>query len=77
VNAVDLSFYMLAMNIISQTTILPLLITQLALQTGGGGISEFLAGFPAAQMFTAGYAEGLRRRPFIVLVSGVGEGCLT
>ena len=76
VNAMDVSFYTLAMNIVSQATVLPLLVTHLTTsKVAVGAVSAiFNLGFLLPQLFTAGYAEGLRRKkPFIMWVSGIGE----
>ena len=78
VNALDVSFYMLALNIVSQATILPLLVAQLTTSKLAIGAvpAIFNLGFLLPQLFTAGYAEGLRRKkPFILWVSGIGERC--
>jgi MFS family permease len=76
VNAMDLSFYMLAMNIASSSTVIPLLVTHLTpSKVAVGAISAiFSVGWLLPQLFTAGYAEGLRRKkPFIMWVSSFGE----
>jgi MFS family permease len=76
VNALDISFFVLAMNMVSQSTILPLLVVQLTDSKIAVGLipAVFSIGFLLPQLFTAGYAESLRRKkPFIVLWSVIGE----
>lgn len=76
VNALDISFYTLAMNMISQSTILPLLVNELTSSKVAVGMipAIFSLGFLLPQLLTAGYTEGLKRKkPFIVLWSGTLE----
>jgi MFS family permease len=76
VNALDISFYMLAMNMISQSTILPLLVARLTdSKVAIGLLPAIIAmGFLLPQLFTASHTETLKRKkPFIVLWSGLGE----
>ena len=76
VNAMDISFVTLAMNMVSQSTILPLLVNDLTdSKIAVGFIPAVLSiGFLLPQLFTAGHAESLRRKkPFIVLWSAIGE----
>ncbi|MBE0697525.1 MAG: MFS transporter, partial [Anaerolineaceae bacterium] len=76
VNAMDISFVTLAMNMVSQATILPLLVNELTdSKIAVGFIPAVLSiGFLLPQLFTAGHAESLRRKkPFIVLWSIIGE----
>lgn len=76
VNALDIAFYTFAMNMISQSTILPLLVSQLTHSKIAVGVipAIFSIGFLLPQLFTASYAEGLRRKkPFIVFWSALGE----
>lgn len=76
VNALDICFYTLAMNMISQTTILPLLVSKLTdSKVAIGAIPAiFSLGFLLPQLLTASHAEGLRRKkPFIVFWSGLVE----
>ena len=76
VNAMDISFFTLAMNMVSQSTILPLLVNQLTDSKIAVGFipAIFSIGFLLPQLFTAGHAESLRRKkPFIVLWSVFGE----
>ena len=76
VNALDISFVTLAMNMVSQATILPLLVNDLTdSKIAVGMIPAVLSiGFLLPQLFTAGHAESLRRKkPFIVFWSFIGE----
>lgn len=78
VNALDISFFMLAMNIVSQTTIIPLLVTQLTPSKLAIGVIPAIQnlGYLLPQLFTASYVEGLRRKkPFLMWFSGFGERC--
>ena len=76
VNAMTISLVTLALNMVSQSTILPLLVNEL---TGSkiavGFIPAILSiGFLLPQLFTAGHAESLRRKkPFIVFWSFIGD----
>lgn len=76
VNALDITFYTLAMNLISQSTILPLLITRLTdSKIAVGAIPAIInMGFLLPQLFTARHAETLKRKkPFIIFWSAIGE----
>jgi MFS family permease len=76
VNVVDLAFYSLGLNMVSQTTILPLLVSQLTPSTFAVGLIStiFSLGFLLPQLFTAAHTEGLRRKkPFLMLYSGITE----
>jgi MFS family permease len=76
VNAMDISFVTLAFNMVSQATILPLLVNDLTDSKIAVGLipAIFSLGFLLPQLFTAGHAESLRRKkPFIVLWSAIGE----
>jgi MFS family permease len=76
VNIVDISFYSLALNIVSQTTILPLLVSQLTTSKLAIGLvpAIFSLGFLLPQLFTAGYTERLRRKlPVLMLWSSLTE----
>ena len=76
VNAMSVVFVTLALNLVSQSTILPLLVNEL---TGSkiavGFIPAILSiGYLLPQLFTASHAESLRRKkPFIVLWSLIGD----
>lgn len=76
VNAMDISFVTLAMNMVSQSTIMPLLVTELTGSKIAVGFipAVFSIGFLLPQLFTASHAESLRRKkPFIVFWSAIGE----
>jgi MFS family permease len=76
VNVVDISFYTLSMNVISQATILPLLISQLTTSKLAIGLvpAIYSLGFLLPQLLTASYTERLKRKlPLIAAASGIGE----
>lgn len=76
VNLIEMAFFGLGLNMISQSTILPLLIRSLTPSTIAVGLlsSIFSLGFLLPQLLTAAYAEGLRRKKkFVVFYSGLGE----
>ncbi len=76
VNVLDVAFYNLGANMISQATILPLLVSELTGSVFAVGLLPVIAnlGFLLPQLFTAGYSEGLRRKkPFLVPFSFFGE----
>jgi MFS family permease len=76
VNVMDLSFYMLAMNLVSQATVMPLLVSKLTDSKLAIGLIPAIAslGFLLPQLFTANFTERLRyKKPFVLLVSGPGE----
>jgi MFS family permease len=76
VNAIDITFYMFASNMVSQSTIMPLLVSQLTTSKLVIGLvpSIFSLGFLLPQLLLVNYTERLRRKkPLIVLVSGLLE----
>ena len=76
VNVLDLSFYMLAMNLVSQATVMPLLVSKLTDSKLAIGFIPAIAslGFLLPQLFAANFTERLRyKKPFVVLISGAGE----
>jgi MFS family permease len=76
VNVVDVSFYTLAINLVSQATILPLLISQLSDSKLAIGLLPAISsmGFLLPQLLTASYTERLKRKlPLIAAGSGIGE----
>lgn len=76
VNVLDISFYNLAVNMVSQATILPLLVSQLTSSKIAIGLLPVISslGFLLPQLLTAGYSEGLRRKkPFLMVYSAFGE----
>ncbi len=58
VNVLDISFFNLALNMVSQATILPLLVSQLTTSKLAVGLipAIFSLGFFLPQLFFAGYA---------------------
>jgi MFS family permease len=76
VNVLDISFYMLALNMVSQTTILPMMVSQLTSSKFAVGLipALFSMGFFLPQLLTAGYTEGLKlKKPFIIVFSAFVE----
>jgi MFS family permease len=76
VNVLDISFFMLAVNMVSRTTILPMLVSQLTDSKFAVGLipAIFSLGYFLPQLFTAGHAEGLPRKlRFLTIGSAVAE----
>jgi MFS family permease len=76
VNVLDVAFYTLAMSVISQATILPLLISQLTPSKLVIGLvpAIYSLGFLLPQLLTASYTEQLKRKlPFLSPASAIGE----
>ena len=76
VNIADIAFYTVASNLVSQSTILPLLVSQLTSSKMAMGLipTIFSMGFLLPQLLTASYTERLKRKlPFLALFSGLGE----
>jgi MFS family permease len=76
VNAIDITFFTLATNLVSQSTIIPLLVSNLTDSKLAIGLitAIYSLGFYLPQLFTANYAERMRRKkPFLVLFSGLCE----
>jgi MFS family permease len=76
VNVMDLAFYMLAMNLVSQATVMPLLVSQLTDSKLAIGLIPAISslGFMLPQLFAANFTERLRyKKPFVVLISSFGE----
>lgn len=76
VNVIDLAFYSLASNLVSQATVMPLLVSQLTTSKLAIGLIPAILslGFLLPQLLTANFTEGLRRKlPFVMLISGPGE----
>ena len=76
VNALDVAFFLLALSMVSQTTIMPLLVRKLTHSTLAIGLIPAIAsvGYLLPQLLIANYAEGLRRKKrFIQIISGIGE----
>lgn len=76
VNVLDVAFFLLALSMVSQTTIMPLLVRKLTDSTLAIGLIPAIAsiGYLLPQLLIANYAEGLRRKKrFIQVISGIGE----
>ena len=76
VNVLDISFYTVATNLAARQTILPLLVSMLTTSKLAIGLIPAIdsLGFLLPQLFTANYAEGLRRKlPFIAPWAFWGE----
>jgi MFS family permease len=76
VNTLDIAFIMFGLNLISQATIMPLLVSQLTSSKIIIGLipAVYSLAFLLPQLLTANYTEGLRRKkPFTVLMGGLGE----
>ena len=74
VNALDNMFYALAISLVSQETIMPLLVSELTDSTIAVGLipAIFSLSFLLPQLFVANHAEGLPRKlPFVLLGSGL------
>ena len=74
VNVLDNMFYALAISLVSQETIMPLLVSRLTDSTVAVGLipAIFSVSFLLPQLFVAKHAEGLRRKlPFVLLGSGL------
>ena len=76
VNTLDISFYSLAQNLVSQTTIMPLMVSQLTTSKVAIGLipAIYSLGFLLPQLLMANYTEGLKRKkPILMLLGGTGE----
>lgn len=76
VNVLDVAFFLLALSLVSQTTIMPLLVRQLTDSTVAIGLIPAIAsvGYLLPQLLIANYAEGLPyKKRFIQIISGIGE----
>ncbi len=74
VNVLDNMFYALAISLVSQETIMPLLVSKLTDSTIAIGLipAIFSLSFLLPQLFVASHAERLRRKlPFVLLGSGL------
>ena len=74
VNVLDNMFYALAISLVSQETIMPLLVSKLTDSTIAIGLipAIFSLSFLLPQLFVAKHAEGLPRKlPFVLLGSGL------
>jgi MFS family permease len=76
-NVLDLSFFMFGINIVSQTTILPLLVSRLTSSIVAIGLISALTslGYLVPQLLLANHTEGLRRKkPFILFWGALERG---
>jgi MFS family permease len=74
VNVLDNMFYALAISLVSQETIMPLLVSRLTDSTIAVGLipAIFSLSFLLPQLFVSNHAGGLRRKlPFVLLGSGL------
>jgi len=75
-NLWDIAFITFGLNLVSQTTIMPLLVSELTPSRVAVGLipAIYSLGFLLPQLLTANFAEGLRRnKPFVMLLGGLGE----
>jgi MFS family permease len=78
VNLVDATFITFGLNLVSQVTIMPLLVSELTSSKVAIGLipATYSLGYFLPQLLTANFAEGLRRKkPFVTLLGGLGERC--
>ncbi len=76
VNTVDLSFYTFGFTLVSQATVLPLLVSHLTSSKLLIGLipATYSLGYLLPQLLTANFTESLRRKlPFLTLVGGLVE----
>lgn len=74
VNVLDNMFYALAISLVSQETIMPLLVSRLTDSTIAVGLipAIFSLSFLLPQLLVANHAQGLKRKlPFVLLLSGL------
>jgi len=75
-NLWDIAFITFGMNLVSQTTIMPLLVSELTTSKVAIGLipAIYSLGFLLPQLLTANFAERLRlNKPFVMLLGGLGE----
>ncbi len=76
VNLWDITFIMFSSNLVSQSTIMPLLVQQLTDSKFAVGLvpAVFSLCYLLPQLLTASYAERLpRKKPFVMWLGGLGE----
>ena len=76
VNLVDIALIMFGLNLVSQATIMPLLVSQLTSSKIAIGLIPALysLGYLLPQLLTASFAERLLyKKPFVMLLGGLGE----
>lgn len=75
-NLWDIAFITFGLNLVSQTTIMPLLVSELTASKVVIGLipAVYSLGYLLPQLLTANFAEGLRvNKPFVMLLGGLGE----
>jgi MFS family permease len=75
-NLWDIAFITFGLNLVSQTTIMPLLVSELTTSKVAIGLipAIYSLGFLLPQLLTANFTEGLRvNKPFVMLLGGLGE----
>jgi MFS family permease len=75
-NLWDIAFITFGMNLVSQTTIMPLLVSELTTSKVAIGLipAIYSLGFLLPQLLMANFAERLRvNKPFVMLLGGLGE----
>ena len=75
-NLWDIAFITFGMNLISRTTIMPLLVSELTDSKVTIGLipAIYSLGFLLPQLLTANFSERLRvNKPFVILLGGLGE----
>jgi MFS family permease len=76
VNLIDGTFYSLGLNLVSQATIMPLLVSELTASKVAIGLipAVYNLSYLLPQLLTANYTERLRYlKPFVLLLGSVGE----
>ena len=76
VNLLDIAFIMFGLNLVSQATIMPVLVSQLTTSKVAIGLipAIYSLGYLLPQLFTASFAERLLyKKPFVMLLGGLGE----
>jgi MFS family permease len=76
VNLVDIAFITFGLNLVSQVTIMPLLVSQLTDSKIAIGLipATYSLGYLLPQLLTANFAERLpRKKPFVILLGSLGE----
>jgi MFS family permease len=76
VNLIDAIFYSLGLNLVSQATIMPLLVSELTASKVAIGLipSTYSVCYLLPQILTANYTGTLRRqKPFVLFLASVGE----
>ena len=76
VNLLDITFIMFGLNLVSQSTIMPLLVSELTPSRVAIGLipAVYSLGYLLPQLLTANFAESLPlKKPFVMLLGGLGE----